>query len=652
MVPRYTYLNVCRTLITIAAVCMPISALAQAVVIVKGTASAPPGAERRTAERVSERLGTWLTDLDIPHRVITDEAVIAGRLAGAKVALLGYNPQPTPSELKQLKQFLNKGGKLIVCYSSSEPLAAMMGFSLGRYKSNRHDGGWSSFQFVDGPRHSPNRVYQRSWNIRPALPASSSASVAAWWYNAKGVRLADPAWVKSRSGYWMSHVLLRDDAENKKHMLVALIGQWVPSAWQQAGATYRNKTIGRYPSSGAAIAAIRKAAPQNPTVEILLTQSTLLEKQLQTSFRKGDYPTTISSARELESMLTQAFACTIPTRHKEFRGIWDHSGMGLYPGGWEATCAVLARNGITAVFPNLMWSASAHYKSAQLPESDNYRAYGDQLTACLKAAKRHKLEVHVWKVCWSLQEAPPAVIEKLRLEKRLQVTDNGKTISWLCPSNPKNHAMELAGIKEMAHKPVTGIHLDYIRYRDLHSCYCAGCKTRFQRASGITIARWPKDVISGTHTDTFLTWRAGNITRFVADTRKATRAINRKLILSAAVFGSYPSCARSVAQDWGSWLESNLVDFVCPMNYSTELAEFDKYVSKQLALPNSNGRIYPGIGIRATESYLDPVDTLEQIQLLRQRGASGFLLFELKSDVPREILPILSIQATRPQQRR
>ena len=128
------------------------------------------------------------------------------------------------------------------------------------------------------------------------------------------------------------------------------------------------------------------------------------------------------------------------------------------------------------------------------------------------------------------------------------------------------------------------------------------------------------------------------------------KAINPKLQLSAAVFGSYPACVHSVAQDWASWIEAGLVDFVCPMNYTPDVETFEKWVTEQHALKRAKGRVVPGIGIRAKESYLDPVDTLEQLKVVRKLGAPGYVLFELRSDVPREILYVMSIRATRPTQ--
>ncbi|MEI8256137.1 MAG: hypothetical protein WCJ30_10750, partial [Deltaproteobacteria bacterium] len=54
--------------------------------------------------------------------------------------------------------------------------------------------------------------------------------------------------------------------------------------------------------------------------------------------------------------------------------------------------------------------------------------------ARLAAAHAHGLRLHAWKVCWQLQSAPTDVVARFREEGRLQLTDSGETIAWLCPS--------------------------------------------------------------------------------------------------------------------------------------------------------------------------------------------------------------------------
>jgi uncharacterized lipoprotein YddW (UPF0748 family) len=145
----------------------------------------------------------------------------------------------------------------------------------------------------------------------------------------------------------------------------------------------------------------------------------------------------------------------------------------------------------------------------------------------------------------------------------------------------------------------------------------------------------------------FESWRAGRITRLVQDVRTFTRRMRPDLQISAAVFGRYPLCVRSVGQDWGRWLAEDFVDFVCPMNYTPRLDDFTAWTRQQTILPAAGGRIWPGIGVSAAESRLNAVEVLDQIAAAREAGAAGFALFDLNAGVAQDILPLLALGVTR-----
>ena len=141
----------------------------------------------------------------------------------------------------------------------------------------------------------------------------------------------------------------------------------------------------------------------------------------------------------------------------------------------------------------------------------------------------------------------------------------------------------------------------------------------------------------------FARWRAAQITRLVQDLRAVVKGAKPSAKLSAAVYGKYPLCADSVAQDWGAWLEKGYVDFVCPMDYTESPSQFEDYLKVQLALPASTGRVFPGIGVTAAESRLDAVEVIDQVRAIRARGGGGFALFDLNRVLESEILPLLSM---------
>ena len=621
------------------------------VVVVRATSSAPNDAERSYSGKIALRLADWLKESGLPVTPASDDDVVAGRLNAVRIAILAYNPDPGFREMMALRRFTGRGGKLVVFYSSSSSLASLMGFQLGAIQTATAPGQLAGFRFQSGaPAGCPPQIAQESRIMRPVLPASRSARVIATWESGSGKALQDPAWLASDHGFWMTHVLLEGDVSTKKQMLVAILGSCDPALWQAAaGHTVRVAgTMGRFRDTTAAVRRLGALAPAGDTrVQPLLVQADNLQADMTRAYRSEDYPGTLSTGRRLESALTEAYARAQVPRAPEFRGVWNHSGLGLYPGNWNETCAVLARNGFTAVFPNVQKPGMALYRNRLIPENATVAQLGDQLAAAVEAGQRHHIDVHAWVILWNVEGEPESQLTAWRRAGRLQVSASGEPLDWLCPSNPENRAYELNAIRDVASRyGVAGIHLDFVRYKSGDYCYCRGCRDRFAHDTGLTPRRWPADVRTGTMATAYRDWRRSRITTFVAAARATIHRANPALKLSAAVYPGYPGCRDSIAQDWGEWLRGGLLDFACPMNYSEDAGKIVEWYGKQTAYPGVRGRLRPGIGVTATESRLSAADTIDQIAALRREGAGGFVLFDLNHTVEKDILPYLRMGLT------
>ena len=239
----------------------------------------------------------------------------------------------------------------------------------------------------------------------------------------------------------------------------------------------------------------------------------------------------------------------------------------------------------------------------------------------------------------------------MKKEGRLQVSDAGATRPWLSPHHNANRALLLAVVEEIArnYPGIDGLHLDYIRLPDSLSCYSASTRARFESDTRKKCKRWPADVLAGGKRNAeFRKWRTADITRLVADIRATLRRANPNAKLSAAVFGIAAPDGGNIAQYWPDWLRAGTVDFLAPMNYTESSAEFARLVRTQVSYPGAAGRIFPGIGVTADESRLDPAQVARQIALLRQAGCPGFLLFDLTGTLRDETLPALRQGITRP----
>ena len=340
----------------------------------------------------------------------------------------------------------------------------------------------------------------------------------------------------------------------------------------------------------------------------------------------------------------EAFFRAQASRTNEFRGVWIHSAYGVEGWSWDQTVAALKTNGFTAIIPNLLWAGLAHYPSKILPVSPQVAQRGDQVAECLKACRKHGIALHVWKVNHNLLHAPPEFLAQLRSAGRTQKNKKGEDVSWLCPSHPENFALERDSMLEVARNyEVNGLHFDYIRYPNADSCYCEGCRQRFEQAAALKVERWPEDVLTGKHAERFGDWRREQITRLVRAVSQEAHKIRPGIKVSAAVFGNWESARRVVGQDAKAWVDAGYLDFVCPMNYESSDETFSRWVREQAAAIQHKVPFYAGIGAYK----LSGAEQLAgQIQLSRELGADGFVIFQLSEKLATQQLPLLRLGVT------
>jgi len=320
---------------------------------------------------------------------------------------------------------------------------------------------------------------------------------------------------------------------------------------------------------------------------------------------------------------------------------------------WDETIRFLKENNIKAIFVNMLWGGLAYYPSEILPVADEVKERGDQIAECLSACRKYGIECHVWKLNFylNLANTPKEFIEKMRQEGRIQVDKEGKEILesnrflWLCPSHPENFKLEMNSMLEVVKKyDVDGIHFDYIRY-PANSCYCDGCRKRFEEEKGVKVENWPQDVITGPLKDLYADWRREQITKLVKAVSEEARKIKPSIKISAAVFQNYPLCRESNGQDWKLWVEKGYLDFVCPMDYTGSNAHFENLVRNQKEIIKGKVPFYPGIGAFTSARIIPVEQVLQQIEIARELGAEGFIIFNYDTNLV-EYLPFLRKGAT------
>ncbi len=236
------------------------------ICVVRGDLSDSQYSATVYADILSGMIDRW----DLPYSQLTDTEVIAGGLAGAKVALFPYSDRMSEAELDRIEAFIDAGGKVLVFFICPQRLASRLGFVRGQYLQQTYAGQFSAFRFnapdIEG---LPERVMQNSWNIYTALPQSSDARVIAYWEDSNGVPSAHPAWLASSTGTFMSHVLMSDDLSNKELLMLALLGHFRPDSWEEAAgsALDRMARIGDLTGYENIVKFIRSRAQSTPRAE-------------------------------------------------------------------------------------------------------------------------------------------------------------------------------------------------------------------------------------------------------------------------------------------------------------------------------------------------------------------------------------------------
>lgn len=596
---------------------------------------------------------------------------IAGKIQDATVdALCGY---------------VDNGGFVFAFYNAPEKLINKLGFARDKYVRLRDEGVELAAMTFDPKLVSqakkrgfdlPREIRQASWNLLTAKPipdwkaprksaifGDAKSQILAIWSDSKGRKTDWPAILASPCGFFCSHIFLPQDVDAQKTTLKSFVlaarpdvaKRFLAADWRaifQVGLTPdADINVRREKTLDAALSYLIKKGWS--VAEIGRFLGVAGDENAETEFDAKRFARFADDVEAFAKKRVDDYCKTRRSRPFEGRLWWEHAGTGIYPGDWDKTMQTLADAGFNAVVPNMLWGGVAYYESDVLPRDPKVERYGDQIAQAVAAGKKHGVETHVWKVCFNAANAPKDFLAKLSAEGRLQKTLDGEEKPWLCPSNLENRALELASLEEVATKyDVDGIHFDYIRFPDRNCCYCDGCKERFstfyREQTGRELADFPACVQrrGSDERRLFEDWRCDQITALVRAVRESLAEKAPDVAISAAVFSGYPSTKGSIGQDWLQWIEEGLLDFVCPMDYTSDPAAFQRYVENQLDLIDGKVPLYPGIGATATGISMRPEEVLLQAEIAKSVGAQGFTIFNLTKSTADAHLPAFKAGAT------
>ncbi len=351
------------------------------------------------------------------------------------------------------------------------------------------------------------------------------------------------------------------------------------------------------------------------------TTFVLLAVLLLTSCETAQTGSTAESGRWVGATRSKASS---PSR--EFRGAWVYDPRLFDP---DEVVRTLKDAGFNAVFVRLSSAGAAYYPSSVLPTAPGTDQ--DFAAAYVAAGRKYGLQIHAWHVCFMMHYAPRSEVETAIKTGKVMRDAKGRAlrptynVPVRTPALASNRELEQRAMVELVSKyDLSGVQFDYIRYFSANVDYCASSRAAFEQAKGIKVKNWPSDVTRGKYRETYHRWRTDLISSVVRDVSVAVRRANPAVKVSAAVWHSPDVALDEYAQDWLSWVEDGYLDFVVPMNYTTDNNQFVRWLEKQRRLVNGRVPIYAGIG-----SYLldRPSQMNQQIALCRDAGMSGYVLY-------------------------
>ena len=329
--------------------------------------------------------------------------------------------------------------------------------------------------------------------------------------------------------------------------------------------------------------------------------------------------------------------------------------------------------GFNTILVQVRGRGEAYYKSAIDPrasELDGQPREFDPLATTLDLAHRAGLRVHAWVNVnlvssavtlprsrehvvsrhpeWLMVPRPlaaglrtvgvrsPAYIGELaRWTRSVSTQVEGLYLSPI-PEASRQYSASI--VAELASRyDLDGVHLDYLRYPNDTFDYSARALGSFRaaRAPLVTAAqRQQLDRAALTDPTAWTTmfpegwadFRRARLTALMRQLQATVRAARPGAVISAAVAPSADVATDQRLQQWSVWAESGLIDVVCPMAYTPDLAEFTDLITQARA---AAGRTPVWAGIGAWQ--LPPTRTGQHVRAARKLGAAGVLLFSYDS---------------------
>lgn len=291
--------------------------------------------------------------------------------------------------------------------------------------------------------------------------------------------------------------------------------------------------------------------------------------------------------------------------------------------------------GANGILVQVVGRGEAYYRSDLLPPAD-FSGFEDPLQYVIHKAGPMGIEVHAWinaYLVWSAPWEPESqdhvynahpewfTAHSNTRSSRSYNREEAETVGLVGATlSPAYHGVReyIADIAvELAENyNIKGIHLDYIRYPNSSFGYSSGELELFQLATGF---------LPGEDPEQWSIWRERQVTETVATIRASLRSADPGVLLSCAVMANPYSAASEFSCDWQNWLTMGLVDFVCPMAYTSD-------PERALELAAATTSVHPEKVVYGIGVWNQTVaNALIGAQRALSLGAGGICVFSLNS---------------------
>jgi uncharacterized lipoprotein YddW (UPF0748 family) len=290
------------------------------------------------------------------------------------------------------------------------------------------------------------------------------------------------------------------------------------------------------------------------------------------------------------------------------------------------------------LFVQIYYSNKAWFPS-KIADSSSYQAClksvsEDPLALLIKEAHASGMEVYAWMNMLSLGANKDARLFKKygtdiltrNLKKKRTLNDYKIDDQFFLEPGDLRVREELSGVLGevlSAYPGLDGVLFDYIRYPDKYPAYGYTPMNieRFKEATGNKTI----DESSKVWKD----WKRDQVTELLRLLAEQTRKTRPNIKVSATGCMPYSRAYLEAFQDWPSWINNGLVDYVTVMDYSPDPDEFGQWIQKAKAKTEDFNKV--NIGLGAYKLVLRPEIFMREFQICEKSGAGGFVVFHYGS---------------------